>query len=301
MTLKHHLAGGVAKTQVSRFNALAGLTLFFLGFNQGAMADNVCSDRHSDAGWSELHKAVETGDLPEVRSLIAAGYAIDERIAAGDELHRLYEYYGPPAGEALFATLPDMRDLNEATVPVGRDDEETDRDFDRFEQAAEEVVRVLNMFLCEDATVLHIAAVNGYVELVEFLLNEGLDAGARTRTGAALAPIDMAAMGNAPDVIRVLVEHGANVDLSDEDAGPTFGPLHWSAVYDALEAAAGLLRAGANANSPSRGEYSGITPMDLLQGRNENYLFRMLLEAYGGQCAMNCDALVPGFEGLSRP
>ena len=279
---------------------------------QDATAD-VCSERLNDVGWSIVHKVAEAGDLPRMEALILGGHDVDERVEAGDELAVLYARHARRYGNALVDTFAEDKEL-------------ADSAFDQWEEEVRNLGSVTSMFLCEGATSLHIASAKDHVPLVEFLLGRGADPCAATRY-ALLTPLDMAAMGNAYRVVPLLVKAGSCLNPSREPGGAFFAPIHWTAIFNARDAAAKLLQLGADPNEPSKdiGPYTGaevlphtillraasafartastrhggITPMDFLTGWDDAYLLRKTLDAHGGKCAMNCDA-DPNFEGLAK-
>ena len=100
------------------------------------------------------------------------------------------------------------------------------------------------------------------------LIDAGADINARNRHkvfGPGNSPLSAATYQQRLDVVRLLIERGANVNQGD-NAG--FTPLHLAAASGYLEIARVLLDAGADVNART-GEgggprYGNKTPMELL-------------------------------------
>jgi uncharacterized protein len=88
-------------------------------------------------------------------------------------------------------------------------------------------------------TALHLAAFFGHVEIAVELLRRGADVNAVARNQLAVQPINSAAAANHTEVVRVLLDHGADPNAR-EAAG--FAPIHAAAhngndeLYDLLVA-----------------------------------------------------------------
>ena len=71
-------------------------------------------------------------------------------------------------------------------------------------------------------TPLHLAAANGYKDMVDFLLTTKADVNARDNSGSAPLHQAAAAEGEHSDIVEVLLAHKANVNAADRGAGPAF-------------------------------------------------------------------------------
>ncbi len=115
-------------------------------------------------------------------------------------------------------------------------------------------------------TALHVACACGAVEVADELVRAGGRIDARESDG--LAPLHLAAAGGSNAVVRLLLDHGANVNLPQTEpanfrqnlsAGST--PLHWAALCNRLETVKLLLQSGADVNATNA---AGESPLDLV-------------------------------------
>ena len=81
---------------------------------------------------------------------------------------------------------------------------------------------------CSGYTALHYAASNGRELIAQYLLEQGADPNARTRSGRT--PLHKAAVRRHARLIEVLLAHAADASLSDDDGTL---PIHESAGDDA--------------------------------------------------------------------
>ena len=93
------------------------------------------------------------------------------------------------------------------------------------------------------STTLQWAATYGHAPLAEIAILRGADAGARDLNRFAEAPLHLAATYNCPDVIRILVKHGASTSARDDDNRT---PLHTAAARQSQQAVRVLLELGAS-------------------------------------------------------
>ena len=75
-------------------------------------------------------------------------------------------------------------------------------------------------------TPLHLAATGGHIEIVRLLLEKGADINARDIKGT---PLHWAASRGHLEVVRWLVENGADINARDEDGRTA---LHWATGND---------------------------------------------------------------------
>lgn len=91
---------------------------------------------------------------------------------------------------------------------------------------------------------LHKAAYEGHVDVVRFLLEKGANVDSRSNSGSS--PLHGAAFHNRPEIARILVEAGADVNLANNYG---YTPLLSAAVGGSHEVVQILLDAGADPNA----------------------------------------------------
>ena len=135
-------------------------------------------------------------------------------------------------------------------------------------------------------TPLHNAARTGTAEVVRALLEAGADpdawaTGFSVDWGWGWTPLHLAARSNPdPEVVRVLVEGGADLDVpSGESYRQGNTPLHYAGANPNPDVAAALLDAGADVNALSA---SGRTPLHEVAANASNSAVIELLVAAGG-------------------
>ena len=107
-------------------------------------------------------------------------------------------------------------------------------------------------------TVLHAAAVNGCVELLQMLLQHKLDPNIQELRGET--PLHFASRYERPDVVRMLLEYGAVVNARDKGC---VTPLHLASEEGNLAVARLLVEHGANVDAE---DDKGWTPLQVASG-----------------------------------
>ena len=121
-------------------------------------------------------------------------------------------------------------------------------------------------------TPIHFAIKNGHVKLIDFLLSKGAiiskDDNLLPDEGASL----QAAWNNRADVLKVLLDYGANVNAEDHWG---WSLLHYTTWEDNADTTKMLLEKGANPNTVERTE--GATPLHYAAQRGKKTMSKMLL------------------------
>jgi uncharacterized protein len=121
--------------------------------------------------------------------------------------------------------------------------------------------------------ILEAAAVGRAERVRELLGRDPSVLGERTPEG--FTPLGLAAFMGGPDVVRVLLEHGAD---ADDDADNRFGvrPVNAAAAAHDHETMRLLLEAGADADARQQG---GFTPLHTAAHTDDVEMARLLLDA----------------------
>jgi len=138
-------------------------------------------------------------------------------------------------------------------------------------------------------TLLHEAALYGYVELAEFLLSQGTTPNVQDALG--LTPLHYAAMHTHIGVARLLVGHGAEVNTSARGLG--FTPLHFALAGKEtdLELVGLLVEAGAGVNVAS--DMGRSKPLHFAANRGAPAAIELLLTAGGEVNARDSKEMTP--------
>ncbi len=229
-----------------------------------------------------LHRAAQNGDAEAVRTLIANGADVHERINTGRDtpLHRA----------ASGGTAEVIEILLEAGALVNARNTFGDAPLHHAarNENSGEITRALlaggaDLYAgdSEDRTPLHWAAREGSVDMVLILLAEGMDVNTQSKWGDT--PLHYAAGGGNAAVIRILLDAGADVN-AQASRGVT--PLHRGAGSGDAEVVRLLLDAGADVNARGRGDN---TPLHHATHGGNVEVLRALLDAGADVYAQNDD------------
>jgi len=134
-------------------------------------------------------------------------------------------------------------------------------------------VNALSMF---DSTVLQDSIRNYHINIIEKLIVAG--ANVNINTGTIFRPLQIAAQVNKTDVVKLLLEHGAEVDGVNPASHIVWTPLHYAANKGNIELVKILINAGADVNAFTE---DGETPIDLAEDAGNNQTVEVLQQLGG--------------------
>jgi ankyrin repeat protein len=241
---------------------------------KGVDPNNASPDNYFCRGLP-LGIAVEKGAFDIVEALIAGGANVNVGDASGwTPLHvAVTSYYSSAVEEALPMASPEL----------GAPQDYWNRYRAAYDRIRDNLtVRMLGLLIAhgadvnsrdrEKTTPLHCAAYHGLQGAVEFLIRKGADVNARTardptpdgimwewdrgfRMEPGVTPLHEAVAGWDPNVIDVLITHGAEVNIADE-SGRT--AVHYGAARGFARVVGLLIARGADVNAR---DHTGATPL----------------------------------------
>jgi uncharacterized protein len=125
-------------------------------------------------------------------------------------------------------------------------------------------------------TPLHLAAHFGQTDVVRVLLNKGAQVNARSTNALQNMPLHAAAAGKSVTAAKLLIEHGANVNARQTGG---WAPLHAAAQNGDIELARVLVENGADINVRADNQQQ---PLDLALTKGHQPMVEFL-ESHGAQ------------------
>src|ERR1700730_10293772 len=182
----------------------------------------------------ELWQAISADDGEAVRRLVGAEPDV-AREKGPDGVSAILSavYRRRPRALAVLLAAGAELDLFEAAA-VGR--------ADRLAELLDAVPGAIAARAADGFTALHLASYLGHQEAAGPLLGRGADPNAEAATPSRVRPLGSAASARAAGIVRLLLEHGAGVDATQEKG---VNALHAAAMNGDLETLELLLAHGA--------------------------------------------------------
>jgi ankyrin repeat protein len=181
-----------------------------------------------------LHTAVFKGDIEKVKELIAKGYNVNTR-DEGDSiaLHYAVHIGHKEIAELLIASGADINAKNKnGGIPI-------------MLAALSNRNDIVEMLIAKGAEkTIYVAAAQGDVEAVKALLKKDPNLVNAPASNDGMSALHWAAFMDRLDVVKALIENGANVNICSTPYDVT--PLFWAVRKDHLDAAKLLIEKGAD-------------------------------------------------------
>lgn len=123
---------------------------------------------------------------------------------------------------------------------------------------------------------LIMAAYKGYTEIVRLLLEAGADVTV-VDPGMKATALHAAAYAGRTEAAKLLIEYGIDIDKQGPNNGYT--ALHDAVWQNNIDTARVIIDGGANLNIKS---HSGQTPLEFAQSRNHREIAAMIQQKMGG-------------------
>jgi uncharacterized protein len=186
----------------------------------------------------QLLEAARKGDLAAMEALLAAHpETLEHRNHLGQSAVLLAQYHRKPdAIRFLLSHSPNLT-LHEACATGVQA---------RAETVLQEVPRMIDAHSPDGFTPLALACFFGHKELAMWLINRGANLDLAAKNQMQVAPIHAAAAGRALEIVRALVEAGADVNARQHGG---FTALHAAAQEGDEAMTSYLLEKGADRNA----------------------------------------------------
>jgi RNA polymerase sigma factor (sigma-70 family) len=206
-------------------------------------------------GVVEILNAARSGDAERVKSLLLR----NPRLRHGrDFMGNTALILAANSGHQELAAL-----LREAGAPVDHHEAAAIGDTDHVRAILDQKPELLDSFSIEGFTALGLAAHFGHLDTMRLLLDRGADRNVVSRHPIGATPLIAALFGRKVEAARILIEHGADVTTRRGGLGFSragWSPLHYAAAYGFLDIVALLLERGASVDVL---DDSGATPLEV--------------------------------------
>lgn len=196
-----------------------------------------------------LEQYIQTGNLQALNALISGKPDLAKsKTSHGISPIMLARYYGKTDVVAMLLNYLDELTLFEAAA-IGK--------FDVVAHLVYTHPELINEFSDDGFTPLGLACYFGHAEIARFLVLKGASVNVPSKNGFHVYPIHSAVAANQTDIVRTLIDGGAQVNVKQQ-SGVT--PLHSAAQNGNLEILILLLENGADIGIRMEG---GKLPADL--------------------------------------
>jgi len=138
-----------------------------------------------------------------------------------------------------------------------------------FLEKDKDLVKAIDSSSGINETALGISTFGGYKEITEMLIKNGADVNFQDAFG--IAPMHGAARTNHQEIVQILIDNKANVNIATPDGKET--PLHYAAKYNNPDVVKLLLSKGADKSAK---DSQGLSPYDAAKKDNADKVLDLL-------------------------
>ena len=210
----------------------------------------------------KLEEYITNGDADGLMDLLI----VDPALATGTTSHQI-----SPLMLSCYYKMPQITDvLLKAIDDINLYEAASSGQFDKVADLVGSQPHKIDDYTNDGFTALGLACYFGQFEVARYLIEKGADINLPSQNGFNVYPIHSAAAGNYTDILRLLIQSGAQVNVKQQ-AGST--PLHAAAQYGNLDMLIILLEHGADVNVRMEG---GKLPADIAREKGFSEISEIL-------------------------